>query len=395
MTRPVTRESRERGRSQELPVDADGTAMPASEIPDLARKGRGAVSNRPGRYEPGNRPREDDGWPGGCAGTHPENEDEGLPPLLTTVTIDATRSAIAWNESPDIGFDRSLNAYRGCEHGCVYCFARPTHAYLGLSPGLDFETKLFAKPEAPRLLAEELSKRGYSPAPLALGTNTDPYQPIEREMRITRGVLEVLSAFNHPVTIVTKSALVTRDIDILAEMAGKSLANVCLSITTLDKHLARKMEPRATTPPRRLEAVRRLADAGIPVGVLAAPMIPALNDMELEAILAASAKAGATSAGYVLLRLPLEIKDLFTEWLEAHEPAKARHVLNLIRDTRRGALYVDKFGERGRGTGPYAELLAKRFRLAVKRLGLERRGEGLRCDLFKPPPRKGDQLSLL
>jgi DNA repair photolyase len=389
MTRPVTRESRESGRSQELPVDADGTAMPASEIPDLARKGRGAVSNRPGRYEPGNRPREDDGWSG------PEGEDEDLPPLRTTVTIDATRSAIAWNESPDIGFDRSLNAYRGCEHGCVYCFARPTHAYLGLSPGLDFETKLFAKPEAPRLLAEELSKRGYSPAPLALGTNTDPYQPIEREMRITRGVLEVLAAFNHPVTIVTKSALVTRDIDILSEMARKSLANVSLSITTLDKHLARRMEPRATTPPRRLEAVRRLADAGIPVGVLAAPMIPALNDMELEAILAASAKAGATSAGYVLLRLPLEIKDLFTEWLEAHEPAKARHVLNLIRDTRRGALYVDKFGERGRGTGPYAELLAKRFRLAVMRLGLERRDGGLRCDLFKPPPRKGDQLSLL
>ena len=396
MTRPVTRESRERGRSQELPVDADGTAMPASEIPDLARKGRGAVSNRPGRYEPGNRPREDDGWPGGCAGTHPESEDEDLPPLRTTVTIDATRSAIAWNESPDIGFDRSLNAYRGCEHGCVYCFARPTHAYLGLSPGLDFETKLFAKPEAPRLLAEELSKRGYSPAPLALGTNTDPYQPIEREMRITRGVLggafRLQPSGDHRHQI---GAGDPRHRHPGRDGEASRLATVSLSITTLDKHLARKMEPRATTPPRRLEAVRHLADAGIPVGVLAAPMIPALNDMELEAILAASAKAGATSAGYVLLRLPLEIKDLFTEWLEAHEPAKARHVLNLIRDTRRGALYVDKFGERGRGTGPYAELLAKRFRLAVKRLGLERRGEGLRCDLFKPPPRKGDQLSLL
>ena len=391
MTRPVTRESLERRRlSAELPADSSGTAAPADRLPDLVQKGRGAVSNRPGRYEPGDRPREDDGWAGSLG------DDEDLPALATTISVDGTRSIIAWNESPDLGFDRSINPYRGCEHGCVYCFARPTHAYLGLSPGLDFETRLFAKPEAPRLLADELSKPGYRPAVLGLGTNTDPYQPVEREMRITRGILEVLAAFNHPVTIVTKSALVLRDIDILAAMAKKSLANVTLSITTLDKELARRMEPRANAPSRRLAAIAGLAEAGVPVGVLAAPMIPALNDMELEAILAAAAKAGATGAGYVLLRLPLEIRDLFEEWLQAHVPAKAKHVLSLIRDTRRGSLYVDKFGERQRGHGPYAELLAKRFRLAVKRLGLDRRRDwSPRTDLFRVPPRPGDQLSLL
>ncbi|HEX4568877.1 MAG TPA: PA0069 family radical SAM protein [Dongiaceae bacterium] len=372
-----------------MPIDGGGSASPGTALPDLALKGRGAVSNRPGRYEPGNRPLENDGW------GHDPGEDDDLPPLRTTVTIDATRSSIAWNESPDLGFDRSLNPYRGCEHGCIYCFARPTHAYLGLSPGLDFETKLLAKPEAPRLLAEELSRPSYKPAPIGLGTNTDPYQPLEREMRITRGVLEVLAAFNHPVTIVTKSALVTRDIDILAEMARKSLAHVSISVTTLDKHLARKMEPRAPTLPRRLEAMRRLAEAGIPVGVMAAPMIPALNDMELEAILSAAAKAGASGAGFVLLRLPLEIKDLFAEWLEAHVPGKARHVQSLIAGARRGSHYVDEFGERMRGHGPYAELLAKRFRLAIKRYGLERRGWDLRTDLFQVPPKKGDQLCLL
>jgi DNA repair photolyase len=386
MTRPVTRESRERrdGSSPPLPVHGSGVALP-----DQPLKGRGAISNRPGRYEPGDRPREDDGWPAGLA------DEEDLPAPATTVTIDSTRSIIAWNDSPDLGFDRSVNPYRGCEHGCVYCFARPTHAYLGLSPGLDFETRLFAKPEAPRLLVEELSKPGYRPAVLGLGTNTDPYQPIEREMRITRGILEVLAAFNHPVTIVTKSALVLRDVDILGEMAKKSLASVSLSITTLDKHLARKMEPRAPTPPRRLQAIAGLAAAGIPVGVLAAPMIPALNDMELESILAAATTAGASAAGYVLLRLPLEIADLFGEWLEAHAPSKAKHVLNLLRGARRGSLYVDAFGERQKGNGPYAELLAARFRLAVKRYGLERRDWQHRTDLFRVPPRKGDQLSLL
>jgi DNA repair photolyase len=391
MTRPVTRESRERrnGSSPSLPVDGSGVALPADRLPDQPLKGRGAISNRPGRYEPGDRPREDDGWWAGLA------DDEDLPALATTVTIDSTRSIIAWNESPDLGFDRSINPYRGCEHGCVYCFARPTHAYLGLSPGLDFETRLFAKPEAPRLLAEELSKPGYRPAVLGLGTNTDPYQPIEREMRIMRGILEVLAAFNHPVTIVTKSALVLRDVDILGEMAKKSLASVSLSITTLDKHLARKMEPRAPTPQRRLQAIAGLAATGIPVGVLAAPMIPALNDMELESILAAAAKAGASAAGYVLLRLPLEIADLFGEWLEAHAPSKAKHVLNLLRGARRGSLYVDAFGERQKGNGPYAELLAARFRLAVKRYGLERRNWQHRTDLFRVPPRPGDQMTLL
>lgn len=360
-------------------------------LPDRPLEGRGAVSNRPGRYELGDRPREDDGW------SHPAvpKEDDELPPLATSVTIDASRSAIAWNELPDVGFDRSVNPYRGCEHGCVYCFARPTHAYLGLSPGLDFETKLFAKPEAPRLLAEELSRPGYKPAVLGLGTNTDPYQPLERRMRITRGLLEVLAAFSHPVTIVTKSALVLRDVDILSAMARRGLASVTVSVTTLDRDLARVMEPRAPTPPRRLETIRNLAAAGVPVGVLAAPMIPALNDTELEAILDAAVEAGATAAGYVLLRLPLEIKDLFAEWLEAHAPAKARHVLNLLRDTRRGSLYVDKFGERMRGHGPYAELLARRFQLALRRLGIERRRWQHRTDLFRVPPKKGDQLTLL
>jgi DNA repair photolyase len=375
-----------------MPKSQAGPRSEGSEaLPDLPQKGRGAVSNRPGRYELGERPREDDGWGQAQAC----DDGDALPPLATIVTIDASRSAIAWNESPDVGFDRSVNPYRGCEHGCVYCFARPTHAYLGLSPGLDFETRLFAKPEAPRLLAEELSKPGYKPAVLGLGTNTDPYQPIERRMKITRGLLEVLARFNHPVTIVTKSNLVLRDVDILSGMARQGLVSVTLSVTTLDRELARVMEPRAPTPPRRLEAIRLLAAAGIPVGVLAAPMIPALNDMELEAILDAAVEAGATAAGYVLLRLPLEIKDLFEEWLQAHAPAKARHVLNLMRDTRRGNLYVDKFGERMKGHGPYAELLTQRFQLAVRRLGIERRRTQHRTDLFRVPPKKGDQLTLL
>ena len=380
-------ESRQIDSRQNDSRDPD-EVQPAARIrlPDLPRKGRGAVSNRPGRYERGDRPREDDGWS--------DPADDDLPPLATTVTIDATRSAIAWNESPDLGFDRSINPYRGCEHGCVYCFARPTHAWLGLSPGLDFETKLFAKPEAPRLLAEELAKPGYKPALMALGTNTDPYQPIERQMKITRGVLETLAAFNHPVGIVTKSALVLRDVDILAPMARKGLASVTLSVTTLDRDLARNLEPRAATPPRRLETIRRLAEAGVPVGVLAAPMIPALNDAEMEAIFEASAEAGATAAGYVLLRLPLEIKDLFAEWLAAHAPGKAQHVLSLVRQTRRGNLYVDEFGERMRGHGPYAELLQRRCKLALKRLGLEHRRVKHRTDLFQVPPHKGQQMAL-
>ncbi|MGH6883050.1 PA0069 family radical SAM protein [Hypericibacter sp.] len=356
-----------------------------------ARKGRGAVSNKPGRYEPGERPLEDDGW-----GSVQADEAEAAP-LRTTVQPDKSKTVIAWNESPDLGFDRSINPYRGCEHGCVYCFARPTHAYLGLSPGLDFETKLFAKHDAAAILARELAKPSYRPAPIGLGTNTDPYQPIERELGITRQILEVLDRFNHPVTIVTKSALILRDLDILSRMAQRGLVEATVSVTTLDPDLARKLEPRAPTPPRRLAAIEALAAAGISTGVLAAPMIPALNDPELEAILAAAMARGATRAGYVLLRLPLEIKDLFREWLEAHVPDRAEHVLSLVRDTREGNLYQAKFGTRMRGTGPYAELLRQRYRVAMRKLGLAKRGGGaigLRSDLFAVPKGERPQFEL-
>jgi DNA repair photolyase len=357
-------------------------------LPDQAIKGRGAVSNRVSRYFKEERQRTADGW---------DTEDEGLPPLRTTVSVDATKTIIARNQSPDIGFDRSINPYRGCEHGCIYCFARPTHAYLGLSPGLDFETKLLMKPDAARLLEQELRKPGYQPAVIAMGTNTDPYQPIEREHRITRGILEVLRDFNHPVGIVTKSALIQRDIDILAPMAEKRLAHAFVSITTLDRDLARKMEPRAATPPRRLETIRALAAAGIPVGVMTAPMMPALNDHEMESILEAAAEAGASAAAYTALRLPLEIKELFTEWLEAHVPGRAQHVLELIRNMRGGELYDSSWGKRMKGDGPYAELLRQRFQIAHKRLLLDRSSERWQFDLslFKPPPQAGDQLTLL
>jgi len=351
------------------------------------RKGRGAISNAAGRFEPAQRVAVDDGW--GSA-------DEEPPPLTTSFTVDSTKTIIARNSSPDIGFDRSINPYRGCEHGCVYCFARPTHAYLGLSPGLDFESRIFVKPEAAKLLAAELSKPGYACRPMALGTNTDPYQPAERKYGITRSVLEVLQAFNHPVCIVTKSALVQRDIDILAAMAERRLATVTLSVTTLDRGLARRLEPRAATPERRLETVRALVAAGIPTGVLAAPMIPALNDAELENILAATREAGATSAGYVLLRLPHEIKDLFKEWLAEHAPDKARHVMSLVTAMHGGKAYDAQWGTRQTGTGQYAEVLRIRFELACKRLGLNRGGRTrLDTTLFRRPPTAGDQLSLL
>lgn len=351
-----------------------------------ARKGRGAITNAVGRYEGHARVAVDDGW---------AREDEDLPPLRTTVTQDATRTIIARNDSPDIGFNQSINPYRGCEHGCVYCFARPTHAYLGLSPGLDFETRLFAKPDAARLLERELRSPRYRCEVIAMGTNTDPYQPVERNLRVTRSILEVLAAYSHPVGIVTKSALVVRDIDILAPMAKRGLAQVYLSVTTLDAELARRMEPRAASPRRRLETIKVLADAGIPAGVMTAPMIPALNDSEMEAILEAATEAGARWAGYVLLRLPLEIKDLFQEWLREHYPDKAKHVLNLIRDMREGKLNNAEFGARMRGKGPYAELIAHRFALAVKRLGLNRERFRLDATQFAPPPQAGDQLSLL
>ena len=366
-----------------------GDPGPDDRLPDRPRKGRGAVGNADGRYEPTRREAIDDGW--GAAEDDP-------PPLRTTVTIDATRTIIARNQSPDVPFDRSINPYRGCEHGCVYCFARPTHAWLGLSPGLDFESRLFAKPDAPELLARELARPGYQPAVMALGTNTDPYQPIEREHRITRRILEVLAACNHPVGIVTKSALVARDIDILAPMAARRLARVYLSVTTLDSGLARRLEPRAPTPARRLETMRLLAAAGIPVGVMVAPVIPALTDHEIERILEAAAAAGATSGGHVLLRLPLEIKELFQDWLAAHAPLKARRVLDLVRQTRGGELYQSAWGTRMTGTGPYAESIARRFDLAVKRCGLDGRNRDFDTSLFRPPPpppKDDRQLTLL
>jgi DNA repair photolyase len=356
-------------------------------LPDRPVKGRGAVSNPAGRFEPASRHRIDDGW------ERPEEGEPARPP--TIVRVDATRTILARNESPDLGFDRSINAYRGCEHGCVYCFARPTHAYFGLSSGLDFETRIFVKPDAPRLLAAELRRKGYDPAPIAMGTNTDPYQPLEREHRITRGVLEVLRDFRHPFTIVTKGHLVTRDLDLLGPMAEANLCRVGLSVTTLDRDLARKLEPRASTPARRIEAIRLLAEAGVPVGVMAAPMIPALNDWELERILEAAAEAGASWAAHTVLRLPHEIKDLMREWLEAHAPLKAKHVLSLVRDMRGGRLNDPNFGARMKGEGAYAEALSLRFRLAAKRLGLDRKQAPLDCAQFKPPPRAGDQLALL
>ncbi len=362
------------------PVAADG------------RRGRGATANPSGRFE---RLRKltfdatfsyDDGWGGA---------DAPAPPLRTTVSVDASRTIIARNDSPDVGFDQSINPYRGCEHGCIYCFARPTHAFLGLSPGLDFESRLFAKPDAARLLARELRRRKYEPSAIALGTNTDPYQPIERRMRVTRSVLQVLADFQHPFSIVTKSALVLRDLDIIAPMAQKGLAQVALSVTTLDRKLARAMEPRAATPAKRLEAIHRLAEAGVPASVMAAPMIPGLTDQELEEILDAAAEAGAVGAGYILLRLPGEVADLFKDWLAEHAPNKAAKVMNLTRGVHGGRAYDAEFGRRQTGSGPFADLIAKRFQLACKRLGLNERNHRLDTSQFSPPPAAGDQLSLL
>jgi DNA repair photolyase len=352
------------------------------------RKGRGAVSNATGRFEAEQREAFDDGW--GSADAEPQRLD-------TTYTRDTTRTIIARNDSPDIPFDRSINPYRGCEHGCVYCYARPTHAYLGLSPGLDFESRIFVKPDAAQLLRAELAKPSYKCAPIALGTNTDPYQPIERRLEIMRGILEVLREHRHPVTIVTKSALVQRDIDILADMAQQRLAAVAVSVTTLDRRLARAMEPRAATPERRLETIAALAQAGIPTSIMTAPMIPALNDAELERLLEAGAERGARFAGYVMLRLPLELVALFEEWLAAHEPRKAKHVMSLIRQSRDGKAYRAEWGKRMSGTGAYAELLRIRFAAACRRLGLNRtrNSYGLDTTRFRKPPQKGDQLALL
>ncbi|MCB9946394.1 MAG: PA0069 family radical SAM protein [Rhodospirillaceae bacterium] len=359
-------------------------------LPDRPRKGRGAVSNPTGRFEAHQRAAVDDGWAADL-----DDGDGALPPLATVLSVDSARTIITRNDSPDIPFDRSINPYRGCEHGCVYCFARPSHAYLGLSPGLDFETRLFYKPDAAKLLEAALRRPGYKPATLAIGTNTDPYQPVERKLGLTRSLLQVLSDFGHPVGLVTKSVLVARDLDILAPMGRRKLAHLCLSVTTLDPGLARQMEPRAASPRRRLETIRRATDAGVPVAVLASPMIPGLNDMELERILEAAAAAGAESAGYILIRLPLEIADLFEEWLRTHVPDRAEKVLNRIRRMRGGRIYQAAFGTRMRGTGTEADLLSDRFDKACRRLGLGPRSFALDTTRFAPPPAKGDQLSLL
>jgi DNA repair photolyase len=377
----------------ELPSSpAGGTGGPYGDVSELLgvvveherRRGRGAQSNAVGRYEPLARIAFDDGW---------RSLDE-LPPFKTTVQTDATRKIITRNDSPDIGFDRSINPYRGCEHGCVYCFARPTHAYLGLSPGLDFESKLFVKPEAAELLAKELAVPGYQPKVIAIGTNTDPYQPIERKYQVMRRILEVLERAGHPVGIVTKSALVLRDIDILARMAERKLAKVALSVTTLDAELARRMEPRAATPMRRLETLRRLSQAGVPTTVMVAPVIPALNDNEIERILEAAQVAGVKEAGYVLLRLPLEVRDLFREWLMANYPDRYRHVMKLVRDTRDGKDYDSEWGTRMKGTGPYAWMLGRRFEVACEKLGLNVSRTTLTTQHFRKPKPDDAQLNL-
>ncbi len=373
----------------ELPSSPAGAYDDVSELLGVVvdherRRGRGAQSNAAGRYEPLARVAFDDGW----------RSLEELPPFKTTVQTDATRKIVTRNESPDIGFDRSINPYRGCEHGCVYCFARPTHAYLGLSPGLDFESKLFVKPEAAELLERELSAPGYKPAVIAIGTNTDPYQPIERKYQVMRRILEVLDRAGHPVGIVTKSALVLRDLDILARMAERKLAKVALSVTTLDAELARKMEPRAATPMRRLETLRRLAQAGVPTTVMVAPVIPALNDMEIERILEAAHTAGVREAGYVLLRLPLEVRDLFREWLMANYPDRYRHVMQLVRDMRGGKDYDSTWGTRMKGTGPYAWMIGRRFELACEKLGLNAARVNLTTQHFRAPKAGSEQLSL-
>lgn len=379
--------SRPVGRS---PIEAAEAARrrmddPAYRVEADLRRGRGAVSNPTGRYEPAQRETFDDGW---------GIEEEDLPPLPTEVIVEKPRTIITRNDSPDIGYDRSINPYRGCEHGCSYCFARPTHAYQGLSSGLDFETKIFAKPSAPELLEKELRSPTYQPSTIAIGSNTDPYQPVERRFRIMRGILEVLNRANHPVGIVTKSALVTRDIDLLSQMADRQLAKVAISITTLDPTLARKMEPRAASPAKRLETVRRLTENGIPVTVLVAPIIPAINDHEIEAILKASAAAGATEAGYVLLRLPHDLKELMRDWLAEHYPDKLNHVFSLLQEARGGKDYDVQWGVRQTGIGPYAWMIGRRFETTAERLGLNKRSLKLRTDLFRPPAKETGQLSL-
>jgi DNA repair photolyase len=352
-----------------------GVALGDGLVEPERRRGRGAASNETGRFERIQREEFDDGW----------EREEAPPPLKTEIIHERPRTIITRNESPDISFDRSINPYRGCEHGCVYCFARPTHAYMGLSPGLDFESKLFVKDGAAALLERELAAPNYRARSMALGTNTDPYQPIERQYRVTRSVLEVLARADHPVGIVTKSNLVLRDLDLLTPMAAKGLAKVYISVTTLDKTVARKMEPRAPTPARRIEAIEGLAKAGVPVGVMVAPIVPTVNDAEIEAILTRAYGAGAREAGYVMLRLPLELRDIFREWLLVHYPDKLQHSLSLVRSTQGGKDYDSQWGKRMAGSGPYAWMIGRRFEIAATRLGYNEVSRQLRNDLFHPP----------
>ena len=361
----------------------DGFRHDASRIAPEARRGRGATANPDGRFEATRRETFDDGWP-----------EEAERARRTEVTPERARHIITRNASPDISFDRSINPYRGCEHGCVYCFARPNHGYVGLSPGLDFETRLFSKPDAAALLERELSAPGYRPRTIALGTATDPYQPIERSHGITRAVLEVLARFRHPVGIVTKSNLILRDCGLLSDMAAQGLVKVAISVTTLDPDLARRMEPRAPHPRKRLEAVRTLSEAGVPVMVLAAPVIPSLNDHEIEAILEAARAAGAREAGYVLLRLPHELDELVGDWFSEHYPGRKDHVFSLLSGARGGKTYDAAFGTRMIGQGPYADLIRRRFALAKRRLGFPEEPVRQTTELFRVPPRAGDQLAL-
>ncbi len=372
----------DRSRTDRAPAGADGL-LPTT-VGGERRRGRGAVSNASGRYEPSARIPFDDGW---------QSLDD-LPPFRTVEREERARKIINRNQSPDLGFDRSINPYRGCEHGCIYCFARPTHAYHGMSAGLDFETQLFVKPDAPELLRKELAAPGYRPRTIAMGTNTDPYQPIERKWKLTRRILEVLRDANHPVGIVTKSILVLRDLDILSEMAAKGLAKVALSVTTLDPKLARAMEPRASTPAKRLEAIRELSRAGVPAAIMTAPIVPAINDSEIERLLDAGAANGAVEAGFVMLKMPFEIKDLFREWLREHFPDKEKHVISLIRDIHGGKDYDSTWGLRQTGTGPYAWSIGRRFELACNRLGINQRSYRLTTALFRKPQLRGSQMDL-
>lgn len=342
----------------------------------LIYKGRAASSNMVSRFDPHTRESLDDGW---------GSLDEETPPLRTEVMLDASRSVINYIQSPDLPFDRTLNPYRGCEHGCIYCYARPTHAYLGMSPGLDFESRLLMKADAVALLKKELAHPKYQCKPIALGMNTDGYQPIEREYQLTRQIIQVLSESNHPFSLVTKSSLVERDIDLIAPMAAKRLASIYVSITTLDRQLARRLEPRAAAPERRFETLRRLSEACIPTGVMVAPVIPALTDCDMEQILEKAHEAGARKAGYVFLRLPHELSDLFQEWLQQYFPLKAQHVMSIVRQSRGGKDYHSEFGQRMRGEGIFADLLAHRFKLSCHKLGMSGERTGFCTDLFSVP----------